>query len=272
MGRGRDRAAPAATPRTACGWSRAATSSRRNSGRARRPICCRTDDKRVIFVNPYEGDLALIGTTDIPFDGRAEEVAITPERGRLSARGGQSLFRAAPLEAGDVIACVLRRPAAVRRQGGQSERGDARLCVRHRRAARRRADAVRVRRQDHDLSQARRARAGEAHAVFPADGRSLDERRRVAGRRLAGRGFCAVPGGNCVAGAPGCRRTFPSATRAGTERGPRNCSTARNRSAISDAISARPSTSARRDFLSPRNGRGSRRHPRAAHQTRPSFD
>src|SRR6202012_1841948 len=29
-------------------------------------------DKRVIFVNPYEGALALIGTTDIPFEGRAE--------------------------------------------------------------------------------------------------------------------------------------------------------------------------------------------------------
>ncbi len=27
------------------------------------------DDKRVIFVNPYEGDKALIGTTDIPFSG-----------------------------------------------------------------------------------------------------------------------------------------------------------------------------------------------------------
>jgi D-erythritol 1-phosphate dehydrogenase len=34
------------------------------------------DDKRVIFVNPYEGDLALIGTTDIPFYGQAEEVSI----------------------------------------------------------------------------------------------------------------------------------------------------------------------------------------------------
>ena len=33
-------------------------------------------DKRVIFVNPYEGDLALIGTTDIPFTGRAEDVSI----------------------------------------------------------------------------------------------------------------------------------------------------------------------------------------------------
>ena len=32
-------------------------------------------DKRVIFINPYENDLALIGTTDIPYEGRPEEVA-----------------------------------------------------------------------------------------------------------------------------------------------------------------------------------------------------
>ncbi len=36
-------------------------------------------DKRVIFVNPYENDLALIGTTDVPFSGRAEDVAIDGE-------------------------------------------------------------------------------------------------------------------------------------------------------------------------------------------------
>ncbi|MDA8247689.1 MAG: glycerol-3-phosphate dehydrogenase [Rhodospirillales bacterium] len=34
------------------------------------------DDKRVIFVNPYEGDLCLIGTTDIPYEGEAGDVAI----------------------------------------------------------------------------------------------------------------------------------------------------------------------------------------------------
>ncbi|MEO1238686.1 MAG: glycerol-3-phosphate dehydrogenase [Pseudomonadota bacterium] len=32
------------------------------------------NDKRVIFINPYEGDKALIGTTDIPYEGRAEDV------------------------------------------------------------------------------------------------------------------------------------------------------------------------------------------------------
>lgn len=31
-------------------------------------------DKRVIFINPYENDLALIGTTDIPYEGRPEDV------------------------------------------------------------------------------------------------------------------------------------------------------------------------------------------------------
>ena len=34
------------------------------------------DDKRVIFVNPYEGNLCLIGTTDIPYRGRPEDVAV----------------------------------------------------------------------------------------------------------------------------------------------------------------------------------------------------
>jgi glycerol-3-phosphate dehydrogenase len=34
------------------------------------------DDKRVIFVNPYEGDLALIGTTDIPVTGKPEDAQI----------------------------------------------------------------------------------------------------------------------------------------------------------------------------------------------------
>lgn len=31
-------------------------------------------DKRVLFVNPYEHDKALIGTTDIPYEGEAEDV------------------------------------------------------------------------------------------------------------------------------------------------------------------------------------------------------
>ncbi|OXT02753.1 glycerol-3-phosphate dehydrogenase [Notoacmeibacter marinus] len=37
------------------------------------------DDKRVIFVNPYEGDMALIGTTDVAFDGAPEDVAVSDD-------------------------------------------------------------------------------------------------------------------------------------------------------------------------------------------------
>lgn len=33
-------------------------------------------DKRVIFINPYEGNKALIGTTDVPWDGAPDNVAI----------------------------------------------------------------------------------------------------------------------------------------------------------------------------------------------------
>lgn len=33
-------------------------------------------DKRVIFINPYEGNKALIGTTDVPWDGAPDHVAI----------------------------------------------------------------------------------------------------------------------------------------------------------------------------------------------------
>jgi D-erythritol 1-phosphate dehydrogenase len=36
-------------------------------------------DRRVIFVNPYEDDLCLIGTTDIAYEGRPEDVGIEPD-------------------------------------------------------------------------------------------------------------------------------------------------------------------------------------------------
>ncbi|QIR85331.1 glycerol-3-phosphate dehydrogenase [Paracoccus sp. AK26] len=36
-------------------------------------------DRRVIFINPYEGDKALIGTTDIPWENRAEDVTISDD-------------------------------------------------------------------------------------------------------------------------------------------------------------------------------------------------
>jgi len=37
------------------------------------------DDRRVIFVNPYQDDLCLIGTTDIPYGGEADRVAASED-------------------------------------------------------------------------------------------------------------------------------------------------------------------------------------------------
>jgi glycerol-3-phosphate dehydrogenase len=60
------------------------------------------DDKRVIFVNPYEGDLALIGTTDIPYDGRAEDVTIDGDETRYLLRAVNRYLRSA-LADGDIV-------------------------------------------------------------------------------------------------------------------------------------------------------------------------
>ena len=61
------------------------------------------DDKRVIFVvSPYEGDLALIGTTDIPFEGRAEDVRIEPEEVDYLLSAVDRYFARAPV-VGDVL-------------------------------------------------------------------------------------------------------------------------------------------------------------------------
>lgn len=40
----------------------------------RQAYLMQNSDKRVIFINPYEGDKALIGTTDIPWEGDADSV------------------------------------------------------------------------------------------------------------------------------------------------------------------------------------------------------
>ncbi|MGJ5207894.1 glycerol-3-phosphate dehydrogenase [Bradyrhizobium sp. HKCCYLR20261] len=67
-------------------------------------------DRRVIFVNPYETDLALIGTTDIVHDGRAEDVAI--EGGEIDYLLAvlDRYFRAAPGKADIVHAFSGVRP------------------------------------------------------------------------------------------------------------------------------------------------------------------
>jgi D-erythritol 1-phosphate dehydrogenase len=59
-------------------------------------------DKRVIFVNPYEGDLALIGTTDIPFEGRAEDAHVDPDEIKYLLSVVDRYFKNAP-KVSDVV-------------------------------------------------------------------------------------------------------------------------------------------------------------------------
>jgi glycerol-3-phosphate dehydrogenase len=60
------------------------------------------DDRRVIFVNPYEGDLALVGTTDIPYEGRAEDVAIDGAEVQYLLRALGRFLRTPP-QAHDIV-------------------------------------------------------------------------------------------------------------------------------------------------------------------------
>jgi glycerol-3-phosphate dehydrogenase len=60
------------------------------------------DDRRVIFVIPYEGKFSLIGTTDIPFAGQRENVTIDPAEVEYLCAAVARWF-AKPVSAGDVV-------------------------------------------------------------------------------------------------------------------------------------------------------------------------
>ena len=61
------------------------------------------DDRRVIFVNPWEHDLALIGTTDVPFEGRPEDVEVAEHEVAYLLRVLGRYFTAPPARE-DVVA------------------------------------------------------------------------------------------------------------------------------------------------------------------------
>ncbi len=82
-------------------------------------------DRRAIFVIPYEGEFALIGTTDIAYDGAAEAVAITDEESRYLCAAVNAQLRCA-LSPADVchaysgVRCLVdddrANPSAVTRE------------------------------------------------------------------------------------------------------------------------------------------------------------
>lgn len=60
------------------------------------------DDKRVIFINSYENDYALVGTTDIPYEGEPSDVNIDEEETEYLLRAMNRYF-IVQLTASDVV-------------------------------------------------------------------------------------------------------------------------------------------------------------------------
>jgi glycerol-3-phosphate dehydrogenase len=54
------------------------------------------DDKRVVFVIPYEGRFSLVGTTDVPHEGDAREARCSPEEAAYLCAAVGKQFRRAP--------------------------------------------------------------------------------------------------------------------------------------------------------------------------------
>lgn len=61
------------------------------------------DDRRVVFATPWEHDLALIGTTDVPFEGRPEDVEVAEHEVAYLLRALGRYFAAPPTRE-DVVA------------------------------------------------------------------------------------------------------------------------------------------------------------------------
>ena len=169
-------------------------------------------DKRIVFAIPYQGNFTLIGTTDIPVEDVPGKVEISAGRDRRISATPSTTSSSEPVAPADVVWTYSGvRPLF---DDGSIERlgRDPRLRVRPRRAGRAAAGPVDLRRQDHHLPPARRARARRAEAVLPGHEAGLDRDRQAARRRHAGCRFRALPRRADSAASPFLpRRTGPPA-------------------------------------------------------------
>ena len=190
------------------------------------PYILQNDDKRIVFVIPFEGAFSLIGTTDVPYEG-------DPGRRRASPRTRPTICAAwstATSSARSAPADVVWSYAGVRPLYDDAS-GDASAVTRDYvfdldAGPRPGTAAVDLRRQDHDLPQARRARAGQAAAGHGLRARRVDRERGPARRRHPGRGLRGVPRGGAPRRIRGCRSRCCSAGHAPTGPGWRRSSAA----------------------------------------------
>ena len=215
------------------------------------PYILQNDDKRIVFVIPFEGEFSLIGTTDVPYEGDPAAAAITPDETDYLCRVVNRYFKREIAPADVVWSYAGVRPLY------DDASGNASAVTRDYvfdldAGAGPRAAAVDLRRQDHDLPQARRARAGEAAAGDGLHARRLDRRRRPARRRHAGCRFRARSWPRRGASIPGCPSRCCAAGRAPTAPAWRRSSAAPAGSRTSAATSAAACTRPR-SAISPSN-------------------
>ena len=223
------------------------------------------DDRRVVFMIPYEERFTLVGTTDVDYDGdprprRASEAEVD----YLCRALGRYLARAAARRRGRVA--LRRRAAALRRRLGGSFGDHARLHAAGRRRRGRGAGALGVRRQDHHLPAARRACAREARALLPGAQAGLDRAAPAAGQRL--RRAARRQSASSSSAIRDCRRTCCRACSGATARCGRRCWA----TGASARTTARDLPSARSRLHGARMGALGRGRALAAHQVRPAHD
>ncbi len=178
------------------GTSRAATSSCRACTPSRTLTSCRIPTSASSSSSRYEQGFSLIGTTDVPVDDYDAPRISADEIDYLCSIANAYLAR--PLGRGRHRLDLQRRASALRRWLGGPVGDHARLRAQARCRGRPGPAAVDLRRQDHDLPQARRAcarpscarsfrRCGQSWTRSPAAARRRPAARRARGVRARAR-------------------------------------------------------------------------------------
>ena len=179
-----------------------------------------TPDGRVVFAIPYEQDFTLIGTTEREYQGDPTHVCIDPDEVDYLLQIVNRYFERDLTTRGRHLD-VCRLAAVARRECGRPDQHSARLRARFR--SQRPAIVVGVRRQAHDLSPARRGRAGSTRAGARVERAAVDRDRAAAGRRHARRGFRTFSPATPRAATRGSIRRCCSVIRARTARASIDC-------------------------------------------------
>ncbi len=213
-------------------------------------------DKRVIFINPYEGDKALIGTTDIAYEGRAEDVSADEGEIDYLLKAVNRYFKE-KLRRQDVL---HSSPACVR---SSTTAKATRLPSRVTTSSTSTKPAVRR----CSMSSAARSPPSASLPNAACSGSSMFSRTWEATgpkRRLFPAATCRTPTTKpsptaCATPIPGCRASWCTTTAASMARARKPSSPARAASTVSAGISAGNFMRQRRAISSPANGRRRRR-------------